>query len=129
MVELKDIKFIKPMPLHHLQPLGLLPNNTEACALWQFLIMAFQALDRVEKQTTLEGEEDQTVDLMQLAHSSRKMFELSDLEGMFNDSLVAMAKREAGRSELAWDSRIDAFFATGGKSYRHLDRDPDKVGL
>lgn len=127
MVELKDIKFIKPMPLHHLQPLGLLPNNTEACALWQFLIMAFQALDLVEKQTTLEGAEDQVVDLMQLAHSSRKMFELPDLEGMFNMQLVDMAKREALRSGLSWTSRIDAFFASGGKSYRTMDRDPDKV--
>jgi hypothetical protein len=96
-----------------------------------FLVCAFQALDRVEKQVTLEGNEDQTVDLMQIAHSVRKMYQIdeSDLEKMFNENLIRAARMEAFRSGLPWDTRIDAFFATGGKSYRSLTRDPDKTGL
>jgi hypothetical protein len=101
----------------------------EAAALWQFLICAFQALDRVEKQTTLEGSEDQVADLMQLAESTRKMFHLDNLEGMFQERLIAAARREAFNSQLPWDTRIDAFFASGGSSYRVMDRNPDKVGL
>jgi len=130
-VRLEDINFRQPIPLPHMRPHGHLPMTPEAAALWQFLVMAMQALDKVEKQVTLEGDDDQVVDLFQLAHSARKMFELKEqdgLEKMFNSSLIAAAKAEAIRSRLPWDSRIDAWFATGGKSYRIMDRDADKVG-
>lgn len=127
-VELKDMEFNQPIPLKHLQPLGLMPNSTESCALWYFLCCAFQALDRVEKQTTLEGNEDQVVDLMQIATTVMRIYDLKEVDGMFNGSLVEVAKREAHRCRMPWDVRIDAFFASGGKSYRLLDRDPDKVG-
>jgi hypothetical protein len=103
--------------------------TTEAAALWQFLICAFQALDRVEKQTTLEGNKDQVVDLMQIAHSVRNMYGLKELDGMFNMRLVQAARSEALNCRLHWNTRIDAFFASGGKSYRIQDRNPDKVGL
>lgn len=126
--ELKDISFTQAIPIKHMNPLGLLPNTTEAAALWQFLICAFQALDRVPKQTTLEGDEDQRADLMQIAHSIRQTYLLTELDGMFNENLIRCARQEAFNSRLPWDSRIDAWFATGGKSYRILDRDADKVG-
>jgi hypothetical protein len=129
LIDPKDISFVQPIPIKHMDPMGLLPNTTEAAALWQFLICAFQALQHVETQTTLEGDEDQQVDLKQIAHSIRKLYLLDTLEGMFADALVACAKREAARSKLNWDTRIDAWFASGGKSYNTLDRDADKVGL
>ncbi len=123
-----NIEFRKSYPLHHIQPTGLLPQTEEAAALWQFLIMANQALDRVPAQTTLEGEADTVVDMMQLANSARKIYGLKDLEGMFNMQLISLARREAIRSALPWNTKLDAFFESGGKSYRILDRDPDKVG-
>lgn len=131
-VELKDITFRAPLPIPHMEPNGHLPMTKEGAALWMFLVCAFQALDRVEKQTTLEGTPDQVADLMQIAHSIRKMYEFDEsdgLEKMFNAALVACARKEAFRSRLPWDGRIDAFFASGGKSYRVMDRNPDKVGL
>lgn len=126
-LRLDQIQFHRAYPLHHIQPVGLLPKTEEAAALWQFLICAFQALDQIESQKTLEGDEDQTVDLMQIAHSCRMIYGLADLNGMFHMNLVDVAKREAGRSRMSWDPRIDAFFESGGKSYRILDRNPDKV--
>jgi hypothetical protein len=131
-VDLKNIQWRQPIPLPHMRPQGYLPMTPEAAALWQFLVMAAQALDRVEKQVTYEGADDQQVDLMQLAHSARKMFELPEqggLEKMFNSNLIASAKAEAIRSRLPWNTRLDAFFISGGNSYRHMDRDADKVGL
>jgi len=127
--DLKDISFIRPIPLHHMEPIGLLPGTDEAAALWQFLVCAMPALKKVESQTTLEGAEDQEVDLMQIAESVRKMYGLKDLYGMFHARLIGAARRECLRSALPWDTRIDAFFETGGKSYRNLTRNPDKVGL
>lgn len=130
--ELKDITFRAPVPVPHMSPFGHLPMTTEAAALWQFLVCAFQALDRVEKQATLVGNDDQAVDLMQIAHSIRKLYELPEsggLDKMFSEQLIRSARMEAFRTKLPWDTRIDAFFATGGKSYRKLDRDADKVGL
>lgn len=127
-VEAKDIQFNEFWPVKHMNPMGLLPPTKEAAALWTFLTMAFSALDRVEKQATLEGDEDQQADLMQIAYATRIQFGLEDLNGMFGDNLVRFAKREAARCKLPWDTRIDAFFESGGKAYRHLDRDPDKTG-
>jgi len=127
----EDINFIAAIPLKHMRPAGHLPMTTEAAALWQFLIMASQALDKVEKQVTYEGDADQQADLMQLAHSARKIHgipEQGGLEKMFNANLIGAAKAEAIRSRLAWNPRLDAFFASGGKSYRIMDRDADKVG-
>jgi hypothetical protein len=127
-VELKDIHFRVPLPLKHMIPHGRLPNTVEAAALWQFLIGAFQALDRIPKQTTYIGDTDATADLMQIAESSRKMYELPDLEGMFNNELIKEARAECFVCGLPWNPQINAFFDSGGKSYRLVDRDPDKVG-
>lgn len=130
-VNLEDIDFVAAIPIKHMRPSGHLPMTTEAAALWQFLLMASQALDKVEKQVTYEGTDDQVADLMQLAHSARKLHQIPEqggLERMFNSSLIGAAKAEAMRCKLPWNSRLDAFFASGGKSYRIMDRDPDKVG-
>lgn len=128
-IPLDQIEFVKPIPLKHMQGAGgHLPDSMEAAALWQFLLMAHQALHKVERQVTYEGDADQEVDLMQLAESSRKLFELSTLEGMFQTRLIAAAKAEAIRSRLGWDDRIDAWFASGGTSYRIQERNADKVG-
>lgn len=127
---LKDLRpaLRQPIPMKHIEPFGVLPNTPEACALWQFLICAFQALEKVEAQTTLEGAEDQVADLMQIANSIRQLYQLESLESMFQSRLIAKARQEAFRSVLPWNPRVDAFFATGGRSYRIMDRDPDKVG-
>lgn len=127
-VPLEAIAFIRPYPLKHMTPLGLLPQSEEAAALWQFLLTATLALGTVESQKTYEGDLDQQTDLMTHAESARRIFGLKNYEGMFNERLIAQAKREVLRSKLLWDGRLDAFFASGGKSYRHLDRDADKVG-
>ena len=124
----KVIEFRKPYPLKHIEPVGFLPKTEEAAALWQFLIMAIQALEKVEAQVTYEGDSDQVVDLMQLATSAMKIFGLDNLEGMFQARLIDCAKREAARSRLYWNPRLDAWFESGGKSYRIMDRDADKVG-
>lgn len=127
-IAVSDISFIQPIPLKHMEPHGLLPSTSEAAALWMFLTCAMQALDRVEKQTTLEGNEDQQADLMQIAHSVRNIYELTTLEGMFSETLIQRARAEAFRSALFWDPRINAWFSSGGKSFNNMDRDADKVG-
>lgn len=128
-INLDSITFRKVIPVPHCQMGGgLMPDNSESYALWQFLVCAFQALEKVPAQTTLEGTEDQTADLMQIAHSCRKMYELDSLEGMFNPFLIRRAQREAARCNLPWNSKIDSFFTSGGTTLRFLDRDPDKVG-
>jgi hypothetical protein len=123
----KNVSFRRPIPLKHMEPHGHLPHNTEAMALWWFIVCAIQALERVPSQKTLEGTEDQQVDLMQVAHSVRKLYGLDTLEGMFQERLIGLARLEAFRSRLPWNDKLDAFFLTGGQSYRKLDRDPDKV--
>lgn len=128
-IGLKHITFRKVIPIPHMQSGGgLLPDTEEACALWQFLVCASQALEVIPAQISYEGDEDAKVDLMQIAYSARVMYGLKDLEGMFNDALVFQAKREAERCNLPWNPKLDDFFRTGGKSHRFLDRDPDKVG-
>jgi hypothetical protein len=127
-IPLESIDFRTPMPIKHMAPIGFLPMTKEAACLWQFLICAFQAYDKVESQTTLEGEEDQRVDLMQVVDSVRHMYGDPDIEKVFNARLVAAAKREATRCALPWNSRIDSFIDSGGKNNRFLDRDADKVG-
>lgn len=128
-IGLEHISFMRPIPIKHLfSGGGLLPDGDESCALWQFLLMAHQALDKVPAQTTLVGSDDQRVDLMQLAESAKNIYGLKDFEGMFNATRIDMARRECFNCGLPWNKKLDAFFATGGKSYRILDRDPDKVG-
>lgn len=127
-VPLEEIHFSRMYPIKHIQPNGLLPKTEEAAALWQFLLTASIALGSVESQKTYEGDLDQQTDLMAHAEHAKNMFGLKDLDGMFNQRLIDQAKREVARSKLNWDDRLDAFFASGGKSYRHLDRNPDKVG-
>jgi hypothetical protein len=128
-IGLEHISFTRAIPYKHLfSGGGFLPDGEESCALWQFLLMAHQALDKVPAQTTLIGADDQVVDLLQLAESAMNIYGLDNLEGMFNETRVAMARREVARSGLPWNMALDAFFRTGGKSSRILDRDPDKVG-
>lgn len=128
-IDLSKIDFIKPIPIKHTKSGGgLLPDRVEAYALWQFLICAFQAIDKIPTQTTLIGTEDRTADLMQIANSCRKLYELDSLEGMFNAFLVRTAQNEAKRSGLPWNTTIDTFFDSGGKRGAWFDRNPDKVG-
>lgn len=122
-----EIHFERAVPAKHMQSGGgMLPNSWESAALWQFLTCAMQALHTVESQATLEGDEDQTVSLMQLATSIQMQYQVP-LEAMFGTALIETAKREAKRCKMSWDSRLDAFFASGGKSYNNLTRDPDKI--
>lgn len=127
-IPISAIHFRKAYPLKHMLPNGLLPQTEEAAALWQFLLTATIALDRVEKQVTYEGDPDQQTDLMAHAESAKNMYGLKDFDGMFNQRLIDTAKRQCFNAKLPWDDRLDAFFASGGKSYRHLDRDADKIG-
>lgn len=131
-IPVEAIDFARPLPIKHMVPNGYMPMSTESAALWQFLIMAFQALDRVEKQVTYTDEQDQVVDLNALVYSAFMIYELLDTpanrERVFNPQLVNCAKMEARRSGLPWDTRIDAWFSSGGKSYNLMERNPDKVG-
>lgn len=124
----KHVNLVQQWPIKHMVcGGGTLPDTPESAALWYFLGCAFQALAQVPSQVTYEGDLDQQVDLMQLAHSIRKLYELDDLEGMFADGLIAQAKLEARRSKMGWDSNIDAFFVNGGRKNNVLDRNPDKL--
>jgi len=124
-----DIRFIQPWPIKHMHPHGQLPLIPEAAALWQFLIMATQAVERVPSQTTLEGEQDQQVDMMQLATSAATIYGITDLNTMFQDRLVYAARSEALACKLPWKPEITTFIESGGRSARDLDRDANKVGL
>ena len=131
MIDLKDIHWRQPMPLKHMVPNGHLPATPEAAALWQFLVMAMQALDKVEKQVTLEGDDDQVVNLWQLAHSARKIFELPEsggLDAMFATPLIESARLECLRCQLPWNAKLTAWFDSAGVSYSIQDRNPDKTG-
>lgn len=127
---LKHVAVRRPYPLKHMRVGGgLLPDTDEAAALWQFLLGAHQALDKIPAQVTLEGDTDLTANLRQIADSARKLFGLSTLEGMFNAQLIWQAKLEAKRSALYWNVKLDAWFESGGRASNELDRDPDHVGL
>lgn len=132
-IPLEHLDLIQPWPLKHMVPQGYLPHTKEAACLWQFLIMATQALDRVEKQVTLEGDQDQVVDLRNLADSAFKLYDFHKLndpyDTVFNPALVRVAQMEARSKKLPWDDRLDAWFASGGRSYNVMDRDADKTGL
>ncbi len=119
---------MQAIPVKHMAPLGYLPMTKEAACLWMFLLGAFQALDKVESQKTLEGEEDQRVDIMQIATSYMHVYGVTDIEKVFQGRLVSAAKAEAIRSRLPWNGRVDVFIDSGGKNGRYLDRDADKVG-
>ena len=63
---------------------------------------------------------------MQIATSVAQVYGVK-LEDMFNAGLIHCAKREAERCGLVWNEKLDAWFASGGKSYDFVTRDPDKV--
>src|SRR3954471_13225965 len=112
-IDVRDISFAPAIPIKHLfSGGGMLPDSAESCALWQFLLMAHQALDKVPAQTTLIGEADQQVDLMQLAESAMKIYGLTHVGDMFHATRIEMARREVARSGLAWNMKLDAFFAS-----------------
>lgn len=127
-IGVEHIQFTQAWPVKHMHATGgLLPETKEAAALWNFLLCAFQALHHVESQKTLIGNEDQVVSLRQIATSQMKIFGITDMNELFNAALIQAARREAIRCGLFWDTRIDAYFETGGNSYSVLDRDADKL--
>lgn len=126
-IDLKDIQFNPMIPVMHMKSAGgFLPDGMVSAALWYFIGCATQAYFTVEGQKTLEGDQDQQVDIMQIADSTMKIYNTSK-EEVFNHELIELAKREAARCQLPWDSRLDAFFSSGGTVNRYLDRDPDKL--
>lgn len=111
---------------------GLLPPSVHSSAIWQFAIMAHQALEKIPTQKTLEGTKDIDVSLKDLAHSTLAMYNMPSIEDgglgiLFQPQMITLLKREAYRCGLPWDNRLDAWFASGGKSYDQLTRDPDTL--
>ena len=121
------VSYDAPRHLNHCHPIGLLPRVQQAPALWQFLVMAHQALAKIPSQATLEGNPDIDVNLRDMAESTAKMYGVS-IEEMFHPGLVTVAKLEANRTHKEWDSRINAWISSGGRAYNFLTRDPDKIG-
>lgn len=107
---------------------GLLPTGINSSALWQFCLMAHQALEQFTGQHVLEGEEDITVRLKDLARSTLSMYRMpNELDGgmeiLFQPDMIDLVKREARRCNLPWNSRLDAWFASGGRAYDTVTRE------
>lgn len=126
MIKAPDVVYRVPLYQHHWQPTGHMPRIVESAALWQFLIMATQILDKIPQQATLEGNVDRTANLRQIAESVSKMYDVTE-EAMFHAALIDAAKREAARCEMYWNPRLDAWFASGGKSYNIVTREPEAL--
>lgn len=118
--------FNVPIYEHHLTPNGLLPREMKerASAAWYFTMCAMQALERVPQQVSYEGDTDQTVNLRQIADSVATMYSES-LENIM--PFMDFVKAEALRCGLPWNGRLDAWLASGGKSYNFVTREPDAV--
>ncbi len=128
-----EIKQYQP-PTHerHLEPEGRMPRCIESSALWQFLAMASIAIDSIPAQATLEGDKDRDVSLKHLAFSVLKMYNMpgpeeGGFEILFNYERVHRAKQEAMRCGLNWESRLDAWIASGGRAYDLLTREPEAL--
>lgn len=122
------IRYHPPAHEKHLETDGgLLPNCIESSALWEFLVCAMQALEKIPTQKTLVGTLDTDVNLREVANGIAKMYGLSTLDNVFHPVMIQLAKREAIRCRLPWDSRLDAWFQSGGRAYNLLTRNPDTI--
>ena len=107
-------------------PNGVLPREraNESSAAWHFAKLALAALERIPEQATMEGDKDQTIRLRNLAESVARLYEVS-LEDMMQ--FMDFVKAEALRCSLPWNSRFDAWLASGGKSYDEVTREPEAL--
>jgi hypothetical protein len=114
--------------IDHLSPNGLLPSERlhEASAAWHCAKLIIIALTEVPAQATMEGDVDQTIRLRNIADSVCLLYDV-DIETMM--SFMDFVKAEAWRCGLPWPSRIDAWLATGGKSYDEVTREEKTLNL
>ena len=134
--EIDDVYFIEirspngtvysmPWPHKHMTTggSGLMLPNQRAAALWYFLQSAAHAVEQAPNQVVLEGEEDAHLDMTALAHSISICYDTTVME-MFDDENVRRAKAELERVGGKIDRRIISYIESGGKIYRHYDREP-----
>jgi hypothetical protein len=110
--------------LEHLIPQGFLADTPAQHALWYFLRCAHSAVHRVPRQIIITGEEDQRVDLRNIARSIALAADVT-LSEMFSDENYRRAKAEAASCRLKIDHRIATFIETGGGGITIYERDPD----
>lgn len=116
------LKYNAPIYEDHLSPKGLLPREIKerASAAWHFARLALTALEKVPEQVVLEGDTDRTVPLRNLADSVSLMYSIPVEDIM---PIMDFVKAEAIRCGLPWNDRLDAWLATGGKSYNFVTRE------
>lgn len=124
----KRIHYEPNLHQKHMMPDGgMLPPMRESAALWEFCRLAQIALKDIPEQMTLADQLDTTVDLWDITRSVLVMYQFQRVEDIFIEELYILCQREARRCEMPWDDRLDAWFYSGGKSYRIVTRDPDRL--
>jgi hypothetical protein len=90
-------------------------------AIWFFLVCAHDTISKVPTQITVDDEEDQRVNLVNVARAIAMAGGVT-VDQMFESEIVRRAIAEAGDK---LHPRIRSFILSGGKTYAAYDRDPD----
>lgn len=112
-------------------PTGKLPRINEkymreVSAAWHFARLANRVLHERPNEIIMEGEADPFTNLRTLLESVQKLYQIQNLEDM-------MARMSAVRAIVYarggyWDSRFDAWIASGGKAYNLVTREDSYEG-
>lgn len=106
-----------------MRPIGKLPREYAAAALWWFIMLAHRVMMDTPIQTTLEGDEDTFVNLRNLAASTAMMYDVT-LEDMFSRRLLEAAREETADKPFKIHPKIETFIRSGGTVYAEWDREP-----
>lgn len=98
------------------------------CAFY-FAKCANLALLEIPEQVSLEGEVDLTIHLRPLLDSCMQIYGLFDVPDDIEKvmKIIPLVRRIAFMRNLAWNNRLDAWCATGGKAYNEVTRDPEAL--
>lgn len=83
-------------------------------------------MTKVPEQVTMEGNTDQTVNLRRIADSVAMLYNV-DIETMM--AFMPFVKAEALIKGMPWPSRMDAWLASGGKSYNEVTREESALNI
>lgn len=116
--------YYMPYPRKHIAPQGLLEDSASQCALWYFLKCADKAIEKLPQQISLEHEEDSAADLVAMADSIATCYG-TERQEMFEIANWRRALAEIERVGGIINPKLVAFVNSGGKLYRHHDREPN----
>lgn len=85
---------------------GLLPNDElGAHACWHYAYRAHLHLRSVDSGGVYDGDNDPLLNLMNILHSTMKIYQIEDREEI--RKYLWLVKAEAARCQLGWDTRVE----------------------